>query len=724
MCRLRKQGKGLKSRLENAEKLFKKSYFLKVIKNMTPAAKIFTSMQYFQVGKKPTGRRFSTEEKVLSLSLYKRSPKCYGLMSKYFVLPSTKSLKRLLAQIKLSPGINKIIFDKLKKTVSNLDTEDRLCTLIFDEMSIMPQIHYDSSSDELKGFSSNGKNQIANHALVFMVKGIKKHYKQPVAYFFTNALNKIDLKSIIKDVINNIQKTGLIILCTVCDQSTVNVGAIEGLIKETKVKYLRKGKEMPHDMFEINRKKIIPLYDVPHLLKGLRNNLLNKTMTYIDYEDGNKIKSIKWEYFQQLYAADKSCGELSCLQKLTEEHIVPDKIKKMRVKTAAQIFSHSVAVTTDHLTARGKLPEECRSLIPITVLVDNLFDSLNCNTFVIPNGKIYKGPVRWNSPHHQLWLKAKKYLKSIKFQASKKVGNKIRKFETVVPSVKNFVKTIEGIQELWKILSQKYSFDSMLTRNFNQDPVENFFGSIRNCGARNIAPNVMAFEGAFKTVLLNNLNAHSAQANCEEDDNSFLQSLHFFTKNTNTAPTIDFSEKKEINLREEVLKDVKLPNDLGQRNYVCGWILRKCLKNIIKNCKTCRKTVLCSENDKNSYIAAKEYFPDKMLLCYPSKQLEDCFLSIQSICVSHLKSDVLKAGLKKEIKTVTEIFVQFPFKCETHKEKLKEYFTDVTINIIIYSWCKSINRILAGKLTFDGEDETKMYAQDYYNKHRHNKNNK
>lgn len=121
-------------------------------------------------------------------------------MSKYFVLPSTKSLKRLLAQIKLKPGINKIIFEKLNK-ISSLNTEDRLCTLIFDEMSITPQIHYDSFKDDLNGFSSYGKNQIANHALVFMVKGIKKHFKQPVAYYFTNSLNKCELKTIIKDVI-------------------------------------------------------------------------------------------------------------------------------------------------------------------------------------------------------------------------------------------------------------------------------------------------------------------------------------------------------------------------------------------------------------------------------------------------------------------------------------------------------------------------------------------
>lgn len=330
--RLRKRGKDVKSRLENAEKLFNRSDFQKVVKNMKPAAKVFTNMQYYQAQKKVTGRRFKIEEKVLSLALFKRSPKCYGLMSKYFILPSTKSLKRLLAKVQLSAGINKIVYEKLRKTIANFSTEDKLCTVIFDEMSIMPQIHYESSKDVLKGFASNGTNQIANHALVFMVKGIRRPYKQPVAYYFTNSMKKFELKTILKEVIKNVQQTGLIVLATVCDQSMVNVGAIEELLKETKADYLREGKDRAHNFIEVNNQKIIPLYDVPHLLKGLRNNLLTKNMTYVDYEDGNKTKIVKWEYLQQLYAADKSFGELRCLQKLTEEHINPEKIKKLGLR--------------------------------------------------------------------------------------------------------------------------------------------------------------------------------------------------------------------------------------------------------------------------------------------------------------------------------------------------------------------------------------------------------
>ncbi|XP_048487660.1 uncharacterized protein LOC119691665 [Plutella xylostella] len=76
--RLRKSGQSFKARLAQAEKLYRKSSYKKLIKDMTPQAKLFTSMQ-LQTKKKQKGRRFRLEEKVLSLSLFKRSPKCYAL---------------------------------------------------------------------------------------------------------------------------------------------------------------------------------------------------------------------------------------------------------------------------------------------------------------------------------------------------------------------------------------------------------------------------------------------------------------------------------------------------------------------------------------------------------------------------------------------------------------------------------------------------------------------
>lgn len=71
------------------------------------------------------------------------------------------------------------------------------------------------------------------------------------------------------------------------------------------------------------------------------------------------------------------------------------------------------------------------------------------------------------------------------------------------------------MEAIWHIVSQRYGFDCLLTRNLNQDPIENFFGNVRSYGARNTSPNTKAFEGAYKALLLNNYNSpHSGKANC------------------------------------------------------------------------------------------------------------------------------------------------------------------------------------------------------------------
>ncbi|XP_060801325.1 transposable element P transposase isoform X2 [Amyelois transitella] len=724
ISRLRKKTTTFKARLANAEKLAENTAFQQVAEKMSSTSQLFMHMQLQNV-KKSKGRRFTIEEKVLCLSLFKKSPKCYKLLHKYFTLPSIKAMQRLISQIKVCPGINPIIFKKLKATVLDIPVNDRLCSLIFDEMSLTPQVSYDAHKDSLEGFSTNKTTEFADHALVFMIKGIKSNFKQPVAYYFTTKLNKLELKTVIKEVIINCQNAGLIVINTVCDQSTVNVSAISDMVSDTKALFLKNGKEWRHDVIRVNKRNIIPLYDVPHLIKGIRNNLLNKDMSY---EVDNEIYVVKWEYFQKLYAADTSYGELRLLDKITEEHINPEKINKMRVKCATQIFSHSVAVAAEHLTGRGNLPIECKQLIKITLLLDNLFDSLNVNSFNPINGKKYKGAVRRNSCHHQLWRNAKQILKTIRFREKKFVGNKIRLTEKVVPSVTNFIKTIEGMEAIWDVLSKKYGFDTLFTRNFNQDPAENFFGNVRSFGGRNNAPNSVAFQGAFKALLLNNYNSpHSNRSNCEEDNNKCLQSLHFFLDKeiieTSDVPT----HEGNVFCNEDIFDVVDFNNeiDAGQRNYVCGWVLTKCLKNVAKGCKQCKEDLLDNKNDNesNAFIKAKEY-ANKKWLCYPNKYTEHCFHEIQNIIISFLKKDAPKTNVKKNICAFINLLVNFPFKCQRHNEVLKEYFTNITLNVVLHSWCRSVNRILSGKIKYEGEDEIKTAAQLYYDKHKHYKNKK
>ncbi|CAH2085876.1 unnamed protein product [Euphydryas editha] len=211
---------------------------------------------------------------------------------------------------------------------------------------------------------------------------------------------------------------------------------------------------------------------------------------------------------KQLDSADKSFRELRYFHKVAEKHINRDKLKEMRVKPAAQVFSHSVAVATEHLTARNLLPEECRQLIPITLLLDKLFDSLNSNTFHVPDGKIYKGCVKPSSPHHQLWEKAIKTLKTVKFTKKKKVGGKTQMVETSPPMPDIPIETIE----------------------FNNEVIR----SVEECDG-----------------------------------------------------------------------------DSDQRNYECGWVLKKCLKSIVKTCRNCRSKIIEIKNNEDTLTRAREYAKGK-----------------------------------------------------------------------------------------------------------------
>lgn len=339
---MNKRYSNAKYRIKMANKFNKNSKSLRGLNEFT---RNFIESQIRMQSQKPRGRRFTVDDKVFALSLFKQSGKAYRTLSRVFALPSRKSIVDLLKKIPFEPGINNRIFEHLKTAVKKLKNKlDRYCTVVFDEISISASLQFIASTGKVIGFEDLGHNEqsckFADKALVFMIRGLRKKFKQPVAFYFTNSeMNSIKLSVIIKDVITAVQSTGLIVISTVCDQAPSNVAAINNLIRETNIKYLKTEKE--NCIFEINNKEIIPIFDVPHLLKGLRNNLLTKDLHFI-HENKNKIAS--WKHVIQFYELDKeqSTEGDRLIPKLTDAHIYPDKIKKMKVSVAAQVFSQRV----------------------------------------------------------------------------------------------------------------------------------------------------------------------------------------------------------------------------------------------------------------------------------------------------------------------------------------------------------------------------------------------
>lgn len=124
--------------------------------------------------------------------------------------------------------------------------------------------------------------------------------------------------------------SGLTVVSTICDQAPTNVAAINRLYKKTVEKKVFD--------FKVGNEEIIPLFDVPHILKGLRNNLVSKDL---HFEIDNKKIIASWKHIIKFYEMNKnqSTGNDRLAPKLTDYHIYKEKVKKMKVSCAAQVFS-------------------------------------------------------------------------------------------------------------------------------------------------------------------------------------------------------------------------------------------------------------------------------------------------------------------------------------------------------------------------------------------------
>lgn len=145
--------------------------------------------------------------------------------------------------------------------------------------------------------------------------------------FSCGPINSTTLKNNIRTLINSCQKMGFDVVATICDQGSNNQAAINKLITECKADVLRKNKEYQYVGFTVNDKEIVPLYDVPHLIKGIRNNLLQKNLVFKNSK--GKMVVASWDHIVQLYKLD--CSDNLHMLKLTDQHVLLNKINKMKV---------------------------------------------------------------------------------------------------------------------------------------------------------------------------------------------------------------------------------------------------------------------------------------------------------------------------------------------------------------------------------------------------------
>ncbi|KMR04828.1 heterogeneous nuclear ribonucleoprotein l-like protein [Lasius niger] len=241
--------------------------------------------------------------------------------------------------------INKFIFEHLRQHIAQMnDKRDKLCVLMWDEMSLEANLQYDQLNDKIIGFEDWGHRRtslIADHVLVFMARGIWKGWKILLCYSFCKSQTKsAQLLRCIKEIIKELTQAGLTIIATVCDQRGPNMTSIKKLLEDSRSKCIQTGQEY-RGIIKLFGQNIVPIYDPPHLLKGIRNNLLYKNLEInTTNSKTNERQFASWDIIELAYKMDINTNTLNRqVPKLTDEHVIRSKIKKMKVKCAAQVFS-------------------------------------------------------------------------------------------------------------------------------------------------------------------------------------------------------------------------------------------------------------------------------------------------------------------------------------------------------------------------------------------------
>lgn len=202
---------------------------------------------------------------------------------------------------------------------------------------------------------------------------------------------------------------------------------------------------------------------------------------------------------------------------MTDVHFEYDTFDKMKVGLAVQILSESVARGLEHCVNKGfiKSSTDLRSIHPTINFTRNLnviFDLLNAKSMDDVNQNkrgINKDNIDQLSVLHD-------YISSLKILEG-----------STVYWIQGLRQTIKGVIGMFGQIQTLDNDCVLMTRNINQDPLENLFGQVRAKGGNNRNPYLLDFLRIISRIMTTTLLLSSKKTNCELDATTQIQILDF-----------------------------------------------------------------------------------------------------------------------------------------------------------------------------------------------------
>lgn len=662
----------------------RKERLIEEMHSFLPAATAkFVETQLLLVDKKKKGRRWTEQDKTTALSLYHASRKAYRLLKKIFVLPSVSTLRKAVRAVNIYPGFNESILNALKHKIQCMPANSELCSLVFDEMSIKEKVAYNIERDEVEGledFGNCGRTKfVANHATVFLVRGLMTNWKQPVGYFLSSGpMESSLLHTLLIECIDKLSEAGLSVKCVVADQGSNNRKVFTKFCKVTEL----------DPFFVHNGQKIHVLYDPPHLLKNIRNNL-KKSGFSTDRGD------ISWQHIVDFYNFDKQ-SPIRLAPRLTEKHITLPPFSTLRVKYATQVMSHSVAVGISYIARlRGDDGSDACETADFLEKFDRLFNAFNSGSL---NSHQKMGhAIKEDSGHVPWLLETLEWLETVRSSGSR-----------ALPCLSGWKMAIRTLLALWADLKDNHNVKFLLTDRLNQDCIENLFSQIRGNTGHVANPSAAEFRSFMRRAMVDHIIHHSEGSNCAEDTAHFLLTLNHIsagsTHNTDVgeaASAVEPVAQQDERVAEEDLRAMLLiatpeapPKDTLQvqaednvLTYISGYVARKLVPKVCASCQRCITGPLTGAENQE-FLVLKQFSGCASGLTVPSDEVVHAVKLMEGVFCKNFSQVVHVAKVRARMiallmKGVHESDLVCPMgKCEL-KARVAKLFCNIRLHFAL-----------------------------------------
>ena len=596
--------------------------------------------------------RFSANLLRYSLLLYYTSPQAYRMLLEQFPFPSITYLRKLC-----QGGVEPL---KACKVLLEQGKMDKDVVLMLDEIYLQKEEQY--SGGTRTGADVDGK--LFKGVMTFMIISLKKSIP-----FVVKAIPEIKiegkwLSDQIDSVIKSISKeSGLQVRAVVADNHSTNISAYNHLIKSYG------NPSNPYTITHPSNNKIIYLfYDAVHLVKNIRNNLLNARrflfppFKFDGFYDPIDVPGgeITWKLLHDVYDTDQALqANLRKAPKLSYRTLHPGD-NKQSVPLALNIFHRTTSIGIISYFPDRKDAAEFLKLIDTWWIISNSKEVRKPGN-TLGNAAVAGDMKPLFFRKFADWIQAWQDLQ----------GSNSQKFTLTAQTSKALITTLRCTASLIEdLLNEGYQY--ILTARFQTDPLERRFSKTRQMSGGRFLIGLREFNTAQKIISITSL---------------IKESIAFWKEDV--RPNVDHAAaSRQYNSELDLMKDeIDVCTLNADSMEVAAVIAGFATRNIItkgNKCATCKILSTAAEDEvsdtENSYLNELSrgglIVPSVDLRHYVAKSF-----AILDLCQYQIRKSSLPEKKAAEISLLRND-CPLTFLCREHKNVVK-FINRMVVNVFL-----------------------------------------